>query len=111
MRRRHLGLVVSLREGGLELVLLEVHGELEGARATLARAQKELSEMASSGQQWQVSAPGVTEPNDSPVSFRLRGEIRDSKELIAAAEKRLRALEIEANLANVPPEWRREEPR
>jgi len=88
----------------------EANAELEDASRALARAQKELSQMAGSGESWQVSAPGVTEPNDSPVSFRLRAEIRDSKERIAAAEKRLRALEIEANLANVPPEWRGEEP-
>jgi hypothetical protein len=56
---------------------------------------------------WQMSAPGVQamNPEDSPVSYELRQELRRQREEIERFERRLRELEVEAKLAGVPDEW------
>ena len=53
-----------------------------------------------------MSAPGAQAgAENSPVSFRLRQELRKQRDELAAAERRLNELEVEANLAGVPAEW------
>ena len=53
-----------------------------------------------------MSAPGTTTPENSPLSFKLRVEIKRRREEITQAERELRKLEIEADLADVPADWR-----
>jgi hypothetical protein len=40
------------------------------------------------------------------LSYKLRQEIRRNREIIERNEKKLRSLEIEADLAEVPADWR-----
>ena len=40
------------------------------------------------------------------MSFRLRQQVKDQRAEIVASERRLRALEVEADLAQVPSDWR-----
>jgi hypothetical protein len=84
-----------------------VRGELDGARTSLAKAQSELEGLAHKTENWQMAAPGA-QPNaeNSPVSYKLRQEIRQYREDVGRAERRLRELEVEASLAGVPAEWR-----
>ena len=85
-----------------------VRGDLEQAREQLATAQAELEQLARSSENWQMAAPGAQHnPETSPISFKLRADIRRHREDITLAEKRLRELEVEASLAGVPVEWRR----
>jgi hypothetical protein len=84
-----------------------VRGELDGARTSLAKAQAELEGMAHKTENWQMAAPGAQPTaENSPVSYKLRQEIRQYREDVGRAERRLRELEVEASLAGVPAEWR-----
>jgi hypothetical protein len=78
---------------------------LEGERRSLAAAQGELDEIAGSADQWLLGPPGTTN-TDAPLDYRLRQEINRRKEEIERLEKQRKALEVEANLAGVPGEWR-----
>lgn len=64
--------------------------------------------MARGTDAWQMSAPGAPAGSEtSPMSFRLRQELRRQRDELASAERRLTELEVEANLAGVPEEWTR----
>jgi hypothetical protein len=79
------------------------------AETDLADARAELDKMAGGsggGGQWQVAPPGANNTEVTPMSFKLREQIREGKVNLEQAEKRLRALNIEADLARVPVEWR-----
>lgn len=85
-----------------------VRAELAESRVRLAAAQNELESLARESESWQMAAPGAKhDPETSPISHKLRNEIRDRREDIARAERRLRELDVEASLAGVPTEWRR----
>ncbi len=84
-----------------------VRGDLDGAHAKLAKAQADLEALARKSESWQMAAPGAKATSEnSPVSYKLRQEIRQYREDVGRAERRLRELEVEASLAGVPPEWR-----
>ena len=57
-----------------------------------------------------MAPPGSNTTENSPVSFKLREEIRSGKEQVEEAERKHRELEVEADLADVPQSWREEEP-
>jgi hypothetical protein len=85
----------------------DVRDELDTARSRLAQSQRELGELAAQSDAWQVAAPGAQNtPENSPISYKLRQEIRERREDVDRAERRLRELEIEAGLAGIPPDWR-----
>jgi len=82
-------------------------GDVDAAQKALDKAQQELGELAKGTENWQMSAPGAQAANaeNSPVSYRLRQEIRKQREELGSAGRRLTDLEVEANLAGVPEEW------
>jgi len=94
----------------------EARQDLEEARAALDRSMKELEEVGGSTPQWKVAPPGIPQaqasPTDvaadpgTPLNYRLSVEIRRHREEIKRAEQALTDLEIEANLAGVPDDWR-----
>jgi hypothetical protein len=66
--------------------------------------------MASKADAWQLTAPGAqVTPENSPVSFKLRQDIRRFREDIERYEGALTELRIEANLAGVPAAWQQPE--
>jgi hypothetical protein len=84
-----------------------VRGELDGAKSSLAKAQSDLEALAHKTESWQMAAPGAQPTSEnSPVSYKLRQDIRQYREDVGRAERRLRELEVEASLAGVPLEWR-----
>jgi hypothetical protein len=84
-----------------------VRVDLSEAQAELARSQTELEAIARKTESWQMAAPGAQPTaENSPVSYKLRQDIRRQREAVGRAERRLRELEVEASLAGVPPEWR-----
>jgi hypothetical protein len=85
----------------------DARAKIDEARVALARVERELEETASESNAWQVAAPGQPPPTEaSPLSFRLTQELKRRREDLASAEAGLQDLEIQANLAGVPEEWR-----
>lgn len=81
--------------------------DLVSAKTALAAAKAELGEAATDSSQWAVAAPGTApNPENTPLSYKLRQEIRRQRENVKRSERQLRSLEIEADLADVPAEWR-----
>ena len=88
----------------------EVRLALQEAKTRLSQSQAELERLAAKSDAWQVAAPGAQpgqNSQNSPLSYRLRQEIRGHREEVEQQQKRLRDLEVEASLAGVPAEWRR----
>lgn len=85
--------------------------DLDAARAGLESTKRELDTVAEGGgaSQWSVAPPGGSSsggPSTSPLSFKLRQEMKKNRELLEAAERAMRELRIEADLAGVPTTWR-----
>jgi hypothetical protein len=83
------------------------------ARESVAETRRELDGLAETGgaSQWSVAPPGAAggqgqAGGTSPLSFKLRQELERNREALDTAEKALRELRIEADLAGVPAEWR-----
>lgn len=79
------------------------------ARDALVETKKELDGLAEAGggSQWSVAPPGASgQQTTSPLSFKLRQQLQREREALDEAEKALRELRIEADLAGVPAEWR-----
>jgi hypothetical protein len=85
----------------------EAEAEVETAQADLDESLERLSELVGKTSNWKVGAPGVqVGANDnSPVNYGLRQEIQQNREDVARAERKLRELSVEANLAGVPENW------
>jgi hypothetical protein len=86
---------------------------LDDARKALKATKLELDGAAleSGGSQWSVAPPGgggggASSQSTSPLSFKLRQALKTNRIELEAAERNLRELEIEANLAGVPKAWR-----
>ena len=84
------------------------------ARTKLAATKRELDSVAvDGGSQWNV-APAIgaagggqgAQGRDTPLSFKLRQQLKRNREAVEQAEKALRRLQIEADLAGVPRSWR-----
>jgi hypothetical protein len=83
--------------------------ELVRARKGVDDSRRKLEEIAPD-QAWSMGAPGLpvqVSPAETPIDFKLRQELRRQREEVDFAERRLQELAIEANLAQVPDEWRR----
>lgn len=85
----------------------EIRDALALEEAALADSERELEEIAASTEPWQIAPPipGATTV-DAPLDYRLRQEIRRHRSEIERLEARLQNLQVEADLASVPPEWR-----
>ena len=97
----------GLSRGEWRTRFVEVRGSLDAERKALAAAQGRLDEVAGTASNWQMAPiPGMEASPDAPLDYQLRLQIRRHKSEIDRLEKKLRELEIEANLAGVPEEWR-----
>lgn len=85
----------------------EVRTELQKERAAYEQTQNKLEDEA--GGQWSVNPiPGAEQDTSkNPVDFQLRTQLRRHREEIDRLERKIRQLDIEANLAGVPDDWRR----
>jgi hypothetical protein len=88
----------------------DAHARLDSARERLARTQSQLEQVAQDSDQWQMAAPGTSTPENSPLSYKLREDLRRQRDEVALAERQLKDLEVEANLAGVPEQWRKPAP-
>jgi len=100
------------RAGGVtkerwEARFAQARDALRDAERSLEAARDELEALASDSEAWQMAAPGANPTADnSPLSYKLRQEIRRQREAVERAERRLQELETEASLAGVPEAWR-----
>lgn len=84
------------------------------ARARLAATRRELDGVVEEGggSQWNVAPAigggggGSPGGGSSPLSFKLRQDLKRHREDVEAAERAMRELRIEADLAGVPAAWR-----
>jgi hypothetical protein len=85
----------------------DVRADLAKERAAYEETQAKLEDAA--GSAWSVNPiPGSEQDTSrSPVDFQLRTQLRRQREEIGRLERKLRQLDIEANLAQVPEDWRR----
>ena len=85
---------------------VQARKKLEDAKRSLAETEKELDQVSSESSAWQVSAPGGNEAQNSPLSLRLRQDVRQYREAIELGVRHLKDLGVQAELASVPQEWR-----
>ena len=104
--------VGSAKKGGATRVewrarFNEARGALTEAQAGLAKTRAEMEANAADGGSWKMAPPGSDLSNtDSPSSYRLTQQLRRGREEVRAAEQALTALDVEANIASVPQDWR-----
>ena len=85
----------------------EIEDALASERTALSEAEGRLDEAAGSASNWQMApVPGMQPSPDAPLDYQLRVAIRNHKSEIERLGRKLKQLEIEANLAGVPAEWR-----
>jgi len=78
------------------------------AEKALAESQAKLATVAGEKSEWQFKPPGVpaSDDQDSSSAYQLRDQVRRNRGEVDRARARLRELDVEANLAGVPEEWR-----
>ena len=97
----------GLSRGEWRSRFVEVQDALASERQALSEAEGRLDEAAGSASNWQMApVPGMQPSPDAPLDYQLRVAIRRHKSEIERLERKLKQLEIEANLAGVPAEWR-----
>jgi hypothetical protein len=79
--------------------------DLAREKKALEAAQAQRDKVAGTADAWLLGPPGTTS-TDAPLDYRLRQEISRHKEEIERLEKARKDLEVEANLAGVPDDWR-----
>jgi hypothetical protein len=88
----------------------ELHTALATERESLEGAEKDLDRVAGTADAWLVGPPmpGMSGASaEAPLDFRIRQAINRHRQEIERLERRLRELEIEADLAAVPEGWRK----
>jgi hypothetical protein len=87
--------------------------ELVQAEENLAESRALLEErMSTETSQWKMAAPGIgdaSNTSDAPTDYKLTQQLRRDREELARAERATLDLDVEANLAGVPEEWRGDE--
>jgi len=83
-------------------------GDVDKSKKKLAGLQGKLDEAAAqSDSPWRFVPPGAsTTVSENTENFSLTEAIRREKSELKRAETRLRELDVEANLASVPDDWR-----
>ena len=84
----------------------EVRAEVQKQRTALDETERKMEDVG--GGQWSVNPiPGAdSDSTRSPIDFQLRSELRRHREELERLERKLRQLDIEADLAGAPEEWR-----
>ena len=87
--------------------------ELAEAEESLADSRAALEErMGEESSSWKMAAPGLGDASassDAPTDYRLSQQLRRDRAEVARAERALQDLDVEANLAGVPDDWRKDD--
>lgn len=76
------------------------------AKKDLDQATAKLEKAAAGSDSWRFVPPGGDVTAENQDNLRIRMDVTKKREALAYAEKRLKDLEVEANLASVPADWR-----
>lgn len=76
------------------------------AKKDLDLAMAKLEKAAAGSDQWRFVPPGGDVTAENQDNVRLRMDVTKKREALAYADKRLKDLDVEANLASVPADWR-----
>lgn len=90
-----------------------VRKDMAEADSELEAVRDQLEEEVGEGGSWKMSAPGLgsaQDPTDAPSNYRLSQELKRKREESQRARQALLDLEVEANLAGVPEDWRKDTP-
>jgi hypothetical protein len=89
-----------------------VQRDLEKAQENLAESRAVLEErMGNETSSWKMAAPGMgdaSRTSDAPTDYKLTQQLKRDREELARSERAVQDLDVEANLAGVPEDWRRE---
>lgn len=89
-----------------------VQRDLEKAQENLAESRAVLEErMGNETSSWKMAAPGMgdaSQTSDAPTDYKLTQQLKRDREELARSERAVQDLDVEANLAGVPEDWRRE---
>ena len=99
----------GLSEGEWRSRFQELRAALAAEREGLATAEEDLERVAGTATAWQVAPPipGASgAASDAPLDYRIRQAINRHRQEIDRLERQLREVEVEANLAGVPEDWR-----
>ena len=88
-----------------------VQRDLEKAEENLAESRAVLEErMGNETSSWKMAAPGIGDASstsgDIPTDYRLTQQLRRDREELARSERAVQDLDVEANLAGIPEDWR-----
>ena len=84
----------------------DARAEVSKSKKALDKAMGKLEQAAAGSDSWRFVPPGGDVTAENQENIRIRQDVERKRQALASAEARLRDLEIEANLASVPPEWR-----
>ncbi len=84
----------------------EASSDLASAKKDLDAALGKLEKAAEGADSWRFVPPGGDVTAENQENVRLRQDVTRKREEVARAEKRVRDLEVEGNLASVPDDWR-----
>jgi hypothetical protein len=89
----------------------QTDNDLAKARAELAETQAKLAEIGSTSSAWTMGAPGMSSVSrekavETPLDQTLSAEMKRRRAEVERAERSRAELEVEANLANLPDDWR-----
>ena len=89
-----------------------VRKDLVVAEDDLVEARQALEErMGEEPGQWKMTPPGIgdaTQTSDAPTDYRLSQQLKRGREEVERAERAIQDLDVEANLAGVPEDWRKD---
>ena len=88
----------------------ELRTALEAEEEGLDLAEEDLERVAGTSDAWSVAPPmpGMgAAAADAPLDYRIRQTINRHRQEIERLERQIRELEVEANLALVPEDWRK----
>jgi len=98
-----------LTEGEWRSRFQKLQTALAAEREALAVAEGDLDRVAGTADAWQVAPPmpgGAAGASEAPLDYRIRQAINRHRQEVERLERQLRDLEVEANLAMVPEDWR-----
>lgn len=96
-------------KGEWQVRFREAHSELEIAEEELAESQAKLEKSSKDSGSWTLGMPGPMakqEGQDKSSNYSVIQDIKRQKAEVERAERTLQELEVEANLAGVPEDWR-----
>ena len=87
---------------------LEARSSLDAAQAALSKAEHALANSAGDSKAWTFTPPGLPAGTnvDESDDAQQRQEVKKDRAEVERAQARLRELEVQANLAGVPEDWR-----